>query len=567
MLIHLSIHHLAVVEHLELSFESGMTVLTGETGAGKSILIDALGLTLGERAESTLVRPGCPFAEVSALYDIHHLPNVIQWLTEHQLDVATELGPIASTPCMIRRTMTADGRSRAYVNGRLVPINQLKELSEYLVNIHGQHQHQTLLKSEYQRALLDEYGQHAELCTAVRFAHHNLQQLYQERTELLHLQGQHDKLALLQYQVEELVEFNYQPNECQQLEEEYRHLAHAADWQSLVTTVCTMLQSEEAGGALETLHRAANTILSLKRETTAIESCHALLTQAIIHIEEALEELTHFRDTLTLDPERFAWVDQRLSHIHALARKHRIAPQAILDHQKALQQAAQQLSDMQTASSEILEKIQQAETHYQQVAQQLSLARQHAASHLSELMMAHIQALEMPNARFEVQLTQKTEPFTPSIHGLDDVEFLLSTNPGLPLQPLRKIASGGELSRLSLAIQVATAQKMITPTLIFDEVDAGISGKTAEVVGDLLRRLSRTVQVLCITHLPQVASKGQHHYKVEKQQDIEHATTTTSIRPLTKPDKIQEIARLLGGIKITHNALAHAEEMLDNHTL
>jgi DNA repair protein RecN (Recombination protein N) len=560
MLTHLSIRHLAVVERLELSFEAGMTVFTGETGAGKSILIDALGLTLGERAESSLVRAGHSTAEISALYDIHHLPLLMAWLVEHGLEPQDNNN--ATHECIIRRTITSEGRSRAYINGRIVPIQQLKELGEFLVNIHGQHQHQALLKADNQRLLLDEYGQHTELCATVRMAYQTLQKLNQDHKELQLLQTHTDKLALLEYQIQELEELNYQPNECIDLEAEYRKLTHAKEWLLIADNALTILEDESIGNStLQTLHQAVAHVLSLKKETNTIDSCYELLTQAVIHIEEAVSELTSFRESITLNPERLIWLDERLSQIHALVRKHRITPELILEHHTQLKEEAQKLSQIQVGLSEILDKIKQAEDQYQTVALQLRKARQNTSIQLAKLVMDKIQNLEMINGRFEVQLTPKPETSFSS-HGIDDIEFLLSTNPGLPLQPLRKIASGGELSRLSLAIQVITSQKMTTPSLIFDEVDVGISGKTAEIVGELLRQLGNEAQVLCVTHLPQVAAKGHQHFKVEKQQDTQNSSTTTSIRNLSNPEKIQEIARLLGGIKITKNTLAHAEEML-----
>lgn len=566
MLTHLSIRHLAVVEQLELSFEPGMTVFTGETGAGKSILIDALGLTLGERADNSLVRAGQPSAEISAVYDIHHLPNLMVWLAEHELAPNDNLYAVkdhhSAHECIIRRTITSDGRSRAYINGRVVPIQQLKELGEYLVNIHGQHQHQALLKPDYQRMLLDEYGQHTELCTLVRLAYQALQKLNQEYKDLQALQTQIDKLALLEYQIQEFEELNYQPNEYSDLEIEYRQLTHAKEWLLLAETALNTLNNENnSSSTLTTLYQAVTEVLSLKKETNAMDSCHELLTQAVIHIEEALGELTAFQESVTLNPERLAWLEERLSQIHTLTRKHRITPDLILDHQTQLKEEAQKLSSLQIQLSDILDEIKQAENQYKIVALQLREARKKISLQLAERVMSKIQDLEMTNGRFEIQITAKADTSF-NLHGIDDIEFLMSTNPGLPLQPLRKIASGGELSRLSLAIQVITAQKMTIPSLIFDEVDVGISGKTAEIVGELLRQLAEECQVLSVTHLPQVAAKGHHHFKVEKQQNTENNTTTTSIRKLNKAEKIQEIARLLGGIKITQNTLAHAEEML-----
>ena len=557
MLINLSIHHLAVVEHLELIFKNGMSVLTGETGAGKSILMDALGLTLGERADSGIVRHHCHEAEVSAIYDIAELPLVLNWLKEHALDAEEE--------CIIRRTLTEEGRSRAYINGKSVPLNQLRDLGEQLVNIHGQHQHQSLLKSEHQRLLLDEYANHPDLLIDVKRAYSNLQQLRKEFKELSALQGHHDKLALLQYQIQEIDELSLSENELEQLEDEHKQLAHADQWRSVCELALNSLKTEsnsEKSDALSELYFAEQQLSSLKSQTSQLNSCHELLNNAIIQLQEAINELENFTENLNLDPERLHWVETRLSQIHALARKHRIQPEQILNHRAALEADASQLIHLQENLSNLTQKLQFAESAYQQFAQKLSASRQKAALQLEKLIVKSLQTLEMPNGRFKIEFSKKANEQLNSIsaNGMDDIEFLVSTNPGLPLQPLRKVASGGEMSRISLAIQVITVQKMTIPTLIFDEVDAGISGKTAETVGKLLKKLSKDAQVICITHLPQIAAEGDHHFKVEKLQSKEH--TTTKIYPLDKAERVQELARMIGGTKITQHALLHAEELL-----
>jgi DNA repair protein RecN (Recombination protein N) len=553
MLIHLSIHHLAVVQHLELSFKTGMTVLTGETGAGKSILIDALGLTLGERAESSIVRLGAASAEVSAIFDLNTLPQVSTWLTEHALE--------AEGDCVIRRIITQDGRSRAYINGKSVPLHQLRELGEQLINIHGQHQHQTLLKPDHQRLLLDEYANHTEFSLAVRREYLQWQKLRKEQIELLAHQGQNDKLALLQYQIQEIEELNLQENELQNLETEHKQLAHAEHWLSICETALASIKNESGQDAFSAIHQALAQIGSLKTQAPRLSSCHELLSNALIQLEEAITELQDFKETVSLDPERLVTIDQRLSQIHALARKHRVQPEQLLDYQQSLEKDAKKLSSIQSSLEEIAKKLQAAEKHYLISAKHLKTSRKKFAAQLEKLVTQNLPILEMQHGHFKIEFKDKPETaehFSPL--GLEEIEFLVSTNPGLPLQPLRKIASGGELSRISLAIQVITAQKMTTPTLIFDEVDVGISGKTAETVGKLLRKLAGSTQVLCVTHLPQVAAQGHQHYKVEKNQSQD--TTTTHISPLDASAKTQEIARMLGGAHITKHALAHAEEML-----
>jgi len=552
MLTHLSIHHLAVVEHLELSFQSGMSVLTGETGAGKSILIDALGLTLGERADSGIVRLGSPQADITAIYDLKDLPTIITWLKEQALDSEEE--------CIIRRIITSDGRSRAFINGRTVPLNQVRELGIRLVDIHGQHQHQSLLRSEHQRILLDEYANHPELRHKVRQDYGQLQNLRKEYKELMGLQGQNDKLTLLQYQIQEIDELHLQENEFKILEIENKELAHAELWLSTCATALATLKNDTTLDPISALHQAITAVATLKSHTPKLNICHELLTNALIQLEEGVAELEKFRETLELDPERLIEVDARLSQINNLARKHRIQPEEILSHREILAIETEKLLHLQTSLETLNARLKAAENAYKTSASALSQSRQKTAIQLEKLITQSIRNLEMPNGHFKIEFIKKDEGMI-SIQGSDEIEFLVSTNPGLALQPLRKVASGGEMSRISLAIQVITAQKMTTPTLIFDEVDAGISGKTAETVGKLLRKLGANTQVLCVTHLPQIAALGHRHFKVEKKQSKEN--TSTHIVALAEKDRIEELARMLGGALITKHALAHAKEMLE----
>ncbi len=560
MLTHLFIRHLAVVEQLELCFQEGMTVLTGETGAGKSILIDALSLTLGERAESSIVRHNCPYAEISVTYELNELPLVLAWLKEEGLEAEEE--------CIIRRVITKDGRSRAYINGRMAPLTQIRELGERLLNIHGQHQHQSLLKSEYQRLLLDAYANHPELSANVKRDFLHLQRLHKEYKEFLKTKEQMDKLALLQYQIQEMQELNLQENELSTLEAEYKQLTHAEQWLTLSETALSTLKNESGQDIFSALYSTINQVAQLKMHTLKLNNCHELLTSALIQLEEALNDLENFKDTLELDPHRLSSVDARLNQIHTLARKHRIQSHSILEHQKTLTEEVEKLVNIQTTLEILQEKLKLAEETYQHSAILLSQSRKKAALQLEKLLTESLKTLEMPNGRFKIEFTNdpvsSTDGSIPqaiSAHGFDGIEFLVSTNPGIPLQPLRKIASGGELSRISLAIQVITAQKMTTPTLIFDEVDTGISGKTAETVGKLLKKLAKEAQILCVTHLPQIAALGHQHYKVEKNQSEE--STTTQIYPLSEKERVLEIARMLGGATITAQAVTYAKEMLE----
>ncbi len=552
MLTHLSIRQFAVVEALELEFKAGMTVLTGETGAGKSILIDALQLALGERADSTVIRQGATQAEISAIFDLEKLPKSTLWLKEHSLDAEDE--------CIIRRILTADGRSRAFINGKSVTLSQVRELGEQLLDIHGQHQHQSLLKPEHQRRLLDEFGNHPELIEQVRRDFLQLQHLRKEYQELLELQGQPDKLALLHYQSEELQALNLMDNELISLETEHKELAHAVEWMHSCDKALVSLNNGDAVDALTAIYLALNHIAHLKTNTSKLNDCHRTLQSAAILCEEAVAELMQFRDKLAVDPERLNTIEQRLSQIHALARKYRTQPELLIEMTKQLEKDIGILQNLQVHLEHIKEQINLAETQYKTSAHALSMKRQKTAKKLEIQIIQTLKTLEMPHAEFNIQFTTKKYD-SMSLHGIDELEFLVSTNPGLSLQPLRKIASGGELSRISLAIQVITSEKMTIPTLIFDEVDAGISGKTAETVGKLLKTLASDTQVLCVTHLPQIAAMGHHHYKVEKQQTKE--STTTIIYSLEREQRVHELARMLGGSLITQHALMHAKEMLE----
>lgn len=563
MLTHLVIHRLAVLEHLELSFESGMSVFTGETGAGKSILIDALGLTLGERAESSLIRPGHHSAEVSAFYDIADLPEVQQFLEMHQLHQVSA----GQNECIIRRTLTDEGRSRAYINGHAVPVQQLKELGEHLITLHSQHQHHALLKPSYQVALLDAYANHPELLAEVSSAYRQLQTAEKEYQQLLSLQTQTEKLALLEYQLQELEELNLALNEFKLLEVEHKQLSHAEQFGLECSNILAALEQDNQDEArahtqtniLAILHHniAKLKSLSTSLQTDKLKNCVELLNTAAIALEEGVSELTHFKESISNDPARLAVVDERLSQIFNLARKHRVNPESLNEHKETLTEEALKLKHLNESLQGMEEKIRVLKQQYDVSAAHLSECRKKASLTLTSKILERIRHLDMPNSQFEVRMLPTTNR---SELGADDIEFMVSLNPGHPLQPLRKIASGGELSRISLAIQVITAEKMTIPTLIFDEVDVGVSGKTAEIVGKLLRSLGQRTQVLCVTHLPQVAAQGHHHYKVEKQQT--DSMTTTQIKNLNAKEKVSEIARLLGGIQITENTMKYAKEML-----
>lgn len=554
MLIQLTVKNLAIVTHLDLNFTSGMLVITGETGAGKSIIIDALSIALGERAFAEQIRSPHTQAEVTASFDITKLPAVQALLQEQELP---------NDECVIRRIINTDGRSRAYINGHSVAVQQIKTLAPHLIHIHSQHQHHALLDSDYQRQLIDVYADHPSLLIAVHDLYTRWASCKQQIQLLTDAQQQADRLTLLNYQIQELDSLNLQAQELQKLEQNHNQLAKAEELITSCQSVSTLLTENNEGtttNILDQLHSAHNQILNILKISPALNSCAALIKQAIIQVEEANTELQDYFNKLELDPQQLATIEQRLSAIHALARKLKVAPEFLHEHYEKL--CAQR--DTLTQATERLEHLQQEllsiEQAYNLAAQQLSASRNAAGRKLATQIIAKLKILEMPNAKFEI----KSEPLkhnNPAPYGNEAIHFMVTTNPGQAPGLLKKIASGGELSRISLAIQVITAQQMATPTLIMDEVDVGISGKTAATVGVLMRELGANAQILCITHLPQVASQGHQHFKVEKLQTKQE--TSTKITALNQEERVQELARLMGGITITPEAVAHAQKLME----
>jgi DNA repair protein RecN (Recombination protein N) len=552
MLQHLSIQHFTIIDNLELEFKAGMTVLTGETGAGKSILIDALMLALGGRGDSNAIRQGQERCTISANFNIQKQPIAKQWLAEHELTSDDE--------CVLRRIITSDGRSRAFINGQATTLQQLRELGSLLVSIHGQHEHQTLLKPDKQRLLLDAYAGHTALVKKVQTLYY---QWRSAQDELATLQAQAEqrqaRQELLAYQTQELAKLNLQENEIKELDIEQRQLANADRLLNSCQQLLNILAEQDEGNVLTLLNNAQAQLGNLQNIDQQFNVINELLNNAEIQINEAISELRHYFAGVELNPERLEWVEQRLSAIHEFARKHRTHPDELLPLQQRLLNELKQLENSDLAISELQRKTVELSQAYQAAAQELSHSRAQAAAQLSPLIENSMQQLNMPGGRFSVQFTNNPDKL-PASYGLEKIEFLVSTNPGQALQPLAKIVSGGELSRISLAIQVLTAQTDTTPTLIFDEVDVGIGGGTAEIVGRLLRKLAKTTQVLCVTHLAQVAAQSQQHFQISK--STAENITQTFVRNLTQTDKIQEIARMLGGVKITKQTLAHAKEML-----
>ncbi len=554
MLTQLVVKNLAIVAELELNFNDGMHVMTGETGAGKSIIIDALSIALGERAPAEQVRAPATQAIVTASFDLTKLPVVRQLLKEQGLP---------DDECVIRRIISADGRSRAYINGQSVAVQQIKSLAPHLVQIHSQHQHHALLENEYQRRLVDEYAQHVELTTAVANLYREWSLIKEQLETLSDMQQQTDKLVLLNYQIQEFETLCLQPNELISLEQKHKQLARSQELIDTYQTVQELLSGTEnessKNNVIDLLHSAMQQITSMQKIAPTLKTCSELLQQAIIQVQESNSELEDYFSKLDLDSDQLANIEQRLSAIHTLARKLKVAPEQLQLHAEqlysqraALLQASEQLDKLNA-------QLHDCENAYQKAAQKLSQSRKQSSLQLSKEILQRIQSLEMPNARFNIQI-EAIKSDAPTLHGKDLIQFEVSTNPGQALNNLKKVASGGELSRISLGISAISSQQMAIPTIILDEVDVGISGKTAAVVGQVMRELSADAQIICITHLPQVAAHGHHHFKVEKIQTKQE--TYTKITPLDAANRVIELARLMGGKEISPEAMAHAKHLL-----
>ncbi|PCH55754.1 MAG: DNA repair protein RecN [Legionellales bacterium] len=544
MLQQLIINDLAIINRVDLQFSNGLTVLTGETGAGKSIVITALGLALGDRADAAIIAPNKTQTRISVIFDLAKLPQAKTWLQQHELTTD-------NTECIIRRIVNKDGKSRAYINDIPVNITTLKDFASQLINIHGQHQHQTLLNSNNQLQLLDHYANNNSLLDVVKDKYNIYKKLIKQQDELLALNNKQDKLALIKYQIEELEQLQIANINLDKLNTEHKQLTNAEEIINNCDLVSSMVRQADISKALNIINELADFGIN-------IDNISDILQGAVISLDEAEYELNELADKTSIDVERLHEVEQLLTNIHNIARKHKVNPENLTNHFNFLQSEAEKLSSIEQKINLIKKKIDSASTNYLKVAEKLSSTRIQAAKKLTKDIIEKMYLLAMPNAKFNIAISKANNEF--HIHGYDKVEFLVATNPGQELQPLKKTASGGELSRISLAIEVILADKITMPTMVFDEVDVGISGNIATIVGQLLKTIGKKSQVLCITHLPQVAAFGQQHFNISKQQTKN--ITTVSVQQLDKQQSIQELARLLGSDKITKEALAHASNML-----
>ncbi|MEL7941117.1 MULTISPECIES: DNA repair protein RecN [Pseudomonas] len=553
MLVHLSVHNYAIVEHLDLELAAGMTVITGETGAGKSIMLDALGLALGDRADSGVVRPGADKADILASFDVGAIAEARDWLAERDLE--------QDGPCILRRVITTEGRSRGYINGTPCTLGDLKALGELLIDIHSQHEHQSLLKADTHRRLLDEYAGSQDLARQVQLA---AQRWKQTRHELDRLSRSGDEQRarhqLLSYQLDELENLALGENELEELEAAHKTLSNAGALLGACRQVVDMCSESDAGNVLSVLTACLNRLTAFQSQPAALAEAVNLLSSAQIQVEEAVGELNRFVDNFDADPGRLQQLEERMDAIYGLARKHRVQPHDLQALQQRLLEELEALNADDEAAERLAEELAAYQRHYQEKAAELSTLRRQAAPQLAASVETEMQRLGMPGGRFAIELDD-TPAAEPQANGLEQLEFLVSANPGQPLKGLARVASGGELSRISLAIQVITAQTSRVPTLVFDEVDVGIGGPTAEVVGQLLRRLGEGGQVLTVTHLPQVAAQGHQHLFVHKERGS--SETRTAVANLKKAERIEEIARMLGGVDMTKESLAHARKMVD----
>ncbi len=548
MLQTLSIRDFVIVDKLDLEFDRGFTVLTGETGAGKSILIDALSLALGARGEGGITRAECDKAEIVASFDIAKLKELQSWLATNEI-------PNDDNQLILRRVIHADGRSRAFINGLPSAIQQLRDAGEFLVDIYSQHAHHSLLKASYQRQILDDYAGLSALSLQVAEQYRSWHELHMRRIEMERNSAAYaDELAELRDQVRELAPLAIPPEDWEQLQQEHVRLAHGASLLS-GSEECRDLLGESEFSALRQLNSVQHKLQALCEYDTSLQEALSTLDSAIIQLDETERFLNRYVQRTELDPARLAEVEARMQALHAISRKHRVRPEELPELLAGWQARMMELEGF-AGEGELKQKEADAYAAYDRLAQQLSDGRRHYAVLLGEKITAEMQRLALAGGSFSVALTTQDAAAT----GLENVEFLVAGHAGVAARPLAKVASGGELSRISLAIRVTTAQQGDIPSMIFDEVDVGIGGGVAEVVGQLLKQLGAKRQVLVITHLPQVAAQGAHHLKVSKTQHGGH--TLSHIHALESGERVEEISRMLGGVEITDTTRNHAREML-----
>ena len=552
MLLSININNYTLVESLEIEFSKGTTAITGETGAGKSLVLDALGMALGDRADSDTIRHGKKRAEITATFDISSTPEAKNWLHSNDLD--------ADDQCILRRLYTTEGRSRGYINGQSCTMQQLQTLGDMLTDIHSQHEHQSLLRRETHRRLLDEYANTIDLASEVTASY---QQWNSANKQLNNLLEHADELTarkdLLTFQVQELQQLGLDNNELGNLEKEQQTLANADQILQDSHSLLAVCDQDESFNIREGLNRALTILSGLKHRPEALGNAEELLQSSMIQVEEAIHEISNHIDRFEANPERLQQVEERLSAIFQLSRKHRVNGDQLAETLESLESELQELKGGGESIETLQEELGKLADNYTAKSAKLSKQRTKAATVMANEINQQLQLLSMEGAELVVSISPLSAGEFRAT-GNEDIEFLIATNPGQPHKPLAKIASGGELSRVSLAIQVVAAAHSNIPTLVFDEVDVGIGGSTADIVGQLLKQLGDRGQVISVTHQPQVAAHAHHHYRASKV--VETNSAESLMTPLGQQQRVEELARMLGGAKVTDQTLSHASELL-----
>ena len=553
MLSLITVRNYAVIDEVEVEFQAGMSVLTGETGAGKSILVDALGLALGDRADAGAVRSGCREARISVLFECPRGHPALNWLTERGLD--------RDRTCVLRRIVSARGRSRAFVNNQPATLQDLRSVGSRLVNIHGQGAHQALMHAAAQRGIVDHHGNHVELAAQVAEAFDAWRSSQQEY-EAQRQRGadRASELELLSFQVRELENLDYREGELDGIHEERNRLSNVDRLANSVQGALSGLYERDHDSAQELIARAQRELSDARNLDPSLADAADLLSEAEIQVQEAVRGLAGYRDRLEPDPQRLDWLESRLATIRSLALRHGVEETELGSVLATLRSRIAAHGNAAETLEEVRQRVRQARDTYFRAAEDLSAARLQSAASLGESVGAQMAVLGLPKGRFRADIRNKPHDKADAT-GLDRIEFQVSLNPGQEFGPLSRVASGGELSRISLALEVVAAGATAIPTLIFDEVDSGIGGGVAEIVGRRLAEIAANRQVLCVTHLAQVASQGRHHYRVLKQSGEQ--STRTGIRSLSAEERVEELARMLGGVEITARTRAHAEEMIE----
>ena len=551
MLEHLHVKNLVVVEDLSVEFKSGMTVVTGETGAGKSILIQALSLVAGGRSDSSLVRKGASKAEIVATFSLNSGTELQTFLEGLDLENENE--------CILRRVIASDGKSRSYVNGSNVPLSTLKDIGSFLIDMHGQNEHQLLLRANHHRLLLDDYAGTQKQCEEVNNIVHNYQAV---KNEVEDLQNNNSLLAaqkeLITHQLNELIQAEMTQDELDNIEDDYKVSTNASELVEKISKIIDSLDNES--GVNNVLIESENIVNQSKELDSRLDTIHSLLASAQLQVQEGIYDLTDYLGKISSQEDNSVQLSSRINELHELGRKHNCQIQGLLEAQLALQENLNMLGSSSDKIEELLLAQSKLEKEYYAKSKLLSAERVIASKSLSKEVTSLMQKLGMPGS--EITFSINSSEGSVRLNGMEEIIILTKTNAGQDFKPLGKVASGGELSRISLALSVVTSKTELTPSVVFDEVDVGISGSVAEIVGQMLKKLSNRYQIICVTHLAQVAAQGQDHMKVVKTQ--KNGSTFTQVASLSPKERTDEVARILGGITISDKTRIAAEEMINS---